>query len=186
FMLYARRPGQAFTMNVAMAANDGTGGRVGRPINLQSAADHGPDGDFTMSFIGRVSQFCGSDVHDFFSQASYVCTRDSDFWVFEAEWAPYGDSSGLCAGLSSPNLVESISLRECGIDSRTLWIANQTNGTDGRCRGAENYCPWMSATDNNFRNPKVLTMNGASAAPANQLFLAPQNLVSPGNDGRAW
>ena len=186
FMLYARRPGQSFTMNVAMAANNGTGGRVGRLINLQSAADHGPDGDFTMSFIGRVSQFCGSDVHDFFSQASYVCQHDSGFWVFEAEWAPYGNSSGLCAGLASPNLVESITLRECGVDDRTLWIANQANGTDGRCRGQKNYCPWMSATDNNFRDPKVLTMNGASAAPGNQLFLAPQNLLPPGNHGQAW
>ena len=34
FLLYARRPGQAFTMNVAIAANNGTGGRVGRKINL--------------------------------------------------------------------------------------------------------------------------------------------------------
>jgi hypothetical protein len=186
FLLYARRPGQAFTMNVAMAANNGTGGRIGRPINLQSAADHGPDGDFAMSFIGRVSQFCGSDTHDFFSLESYVCSHDSGFWVFEAEWTPYGNSSGLCAGLASPNLVESITLRRCGVNDLTLWIANQANGTNGHCRGLENYCPWMSASDNNFRDPKVLTMNGASARPGNQLFLAPQNLLPPGNNGRAW
>lgn len=187
FLLYARRPGQAFTMNVAMPANNGTGGRIGRPINLQAAADRGPDGDFTMSFIGRVSQFCGSDVHDFFSLESFVCTRDSSFWVFEAEWAPYGNSSGLCAGLAVPNgMGESITLRPCGVNDQTLWIANQANATDGHCRGQENYCPWMSASDNNFRDPKVLTMNGASAIPGNQLFLAPQNLLPRGNNGRAW
>jgi hypothetical protein len=187
FLLYARRPGQGFTMNVAMAANNGTGGRVGRLINLQSAAVRGPDGDFTMSFTGRVSQFCGSDGHDFFAQASFVCTHDSAFWVFEAEWAPYGNSSGLCAGVAAPNgMGESITLRRCGVNDRTLWIANQANGTDGHCRGTKNYCPWMSASDNNFRDPKVLTMNGASAAPGNQLFLAPQNLLPQGNNGRAW
>lgn len=187
FLLYARRPGQAFTMNVAIAANNGTGGRVGQKINLQPAADHGPDGDFTMSFAGRVSQFCGSDGHDFFSQASYVCTRDSEFWVFEAEWAPYGNSSGLCAGLTSPDsLGESITLRECGVNDRTLWIANQANGTNGHCRGVANYCPWMNASDNNFRNPQVLTMDGATLKPGNQLRLAPQTLLPPGNNGRAW
>ncbi len=187
FLLYARRPGLAFTMNVAMAANNGTGGRVGRKINLRSAADHGPDGDFTMSFIGRVSQFCGSDTHDFFSLESYVCTRDSDFWVFEAQWAPYGNSTGLCAGLAAPNLTgESITLRRCGVNDRTLWIANQANGTDGHCRGPEHYCPWMNASDNNFRNPQVLTMDGATLSPGNQLRLAPQNLLPPGNNGRAW
>ncbi len=187
FLLYARRPGQAFTMNVAMAANNGTGGRVGRKVNLQSAADHGPDGDFTMSFIGRVSQFCGSDGHDFFSLESYVCTRDSDFWVFEAQWAPYGNSSGLCAGLAAPDKAwEGITLRPCGVNDRTLWIANQANGIDGHCRGALHYCPWMNASDNNFRRPQVLTMNGASPAPGNQLVLAPQSLLPPGNAGRAW
>ena len=174
-------------MNVAIAANNGTGGRVGRKINLQSAADHGPDGDFTMSFAGRVSQFCGSDVHDFFSQASYVCSRDSEFWVFEAQWAPYGNSSGLCAGLASPDsLGESITLRKCGINDRTLWIANQANGTSGHCRGAANYCPWMNASDNIFRNPQVLTMDGATLKPGNQLRLAPQALLPSGNNGRAW
>jgi len=187
FRLYARRPGQACTMNVAMGANNGTGGRVGRPINLQSAADHGPDGDFTMSFIGRVSQFCGSDAHDFFSLESYVCNHDSDFWIFEAEWAPYGNSSGLCAGLASPDSTgESITLRSCGVNDRTLWIANQANGTNGHCRGPKNFCPWMNASDNNFRDPQVLTMNGASAGPGNQLFLAPQNLLPSGNNGQAW
>ncbi len=44
----------------------------------------------------------------------------------------------------------------------------------------------MNASDNNFRNPQVLTMNGASPAPGNQLMLAPQNLLPPGNNGRAW
>jgi hypothetical protein len=187
FLLYARRPGQAFTMNVAIPADDGTGGRVGRKINLASAAAHGPDGDFTMSFIGPVSQFCGSDVHDFFSLGSYVCDHDSDFWMFEAQWAPFGNSSGLCAGLASPNMAgESITLRECGVNDRTLWIANQSNGTDRHCRGPANYCPWMNASDNNFRNPAVLTMDGATISPGNQLRLAPQALLPPGNNGQAW
>ncbi len=187
FSLFGLRLGQDVTMNAVIPVNNGSGGKIGRKVSLRLAADKVADGDFTMSFSARVSQFCGIDVHDFFAPDSYLCQHDSNFWIFEAQWSPYGDDSGLCAGVSTANMTgESITLRPCGVSDHTLWIANAANGTGGNCRGSANYCPWMSASDNNFRTPQVLTMDGSTSAPADQLKLSPMNLLPAGNQGRAW
>jgi hypothetical protein len=187
FSLYARRLGQDVTMNAVIPANDGSGGRIGRKINLLQSADRVPDGDFTMSFSARVWQFCGTDVHDFFAPDSYLCLHDSNFWIFEAQWSPSGDDSGMCAGVAAANVTgEDITLRPCGVTDHTLWIADEANGTGAGCRGSADYCPWMNASDNNFRTPQVLTMDGSTSAPADQLKLSPMNVLPAGNQGRAW
>lgn len=187
FSLYTRRLGSGSTMNVAMAANNGTGGKVGRKLNLGSAADKLPDGDFMMSFTGQVSQFCGTDPADVFGPDSYICSHDSNFAVFEAQWSPYGNSTGLCAGVAASNVAsESVTLRSCGVSAHTLWIADAAHGTGGGCQGAGHFCPWMNASDNSFRTPQVLTMDGSTSAPADQLRLAPMNLRTISNKSRAW
>jgi hypothetical protein len=187
FTMYSLRFGQTATLNAVINANDGSGGQVGRKINLQNAASRLPDGDFEMSFLAHVWQFCGTDVHDFFGPGSYICQHDSNFSVFEAEWAPYGNSTDLCAGVEKPNQAgEAITLRLCGASDHTLWIANQANGSGNSCRGAENYCPWMNGSDSNFRAPYVLTLDSSTFAPGNQLRLYPENLLPQGNQDRAW
>jgi hypothetical protein len=187
FSLYTRRLGQDTTMNAVIPADNGSGGKAGRKINLRQSAAKVPDGDFTMSFSARVGQFCGIDVHDFFASDSYVCSHDSNFWMFEAQWSPNGTDSGLCAGVATADLTgETVTLRPCGVSDHTLWIADAANGTGGNCRGSVSYCPWMSASDNNFRMPQVLTMDGSTSAPADQLRLSPINLLPAGNQGRAW
>jgi len=186
-LLYSLRLGQASTINAYIPSDDGRGGQVGRKITMRRAAARTPDGHFTLSFVARVSQFCGIDAHDFFSLGSYVCNHDSNYWVFEAQWTPYGNSSGFCAGVAIPDKSgENITLRPCGVDDRTLWIASQANGSGGNCRGPVSFCPWMNASDNNFRHPQVLTLDGASWSPNNQLRLAPEQLLPQGNNGRAW
>jgi hypothetical protein len=187
FILYSRRDGVSSSMNAVITADDGSGGKVGRKINLQDGAVKTADGDFSFSFISQVWQFCGTDSHDFFSPGSYICQHDSNFAVFEAQWSPYGSGTGLCAGVAVANLAwENITLRPCGVSDHTLWIANLANGVGMSCRGSENYCPWMNASDNNFRAPLVLTLNGATKSPADQLMLSPEQLLPNGSSERAW
>ncbi len=186
-LLYSRRLGQTSTINAYIPSDDGRGGRAGRKINMRRAASRSADGDFTLSFAARVWQLCGIDAHDFFSPGSYVCDHDSNYWAFEVHWTPYGNSSGLCAGVAVPDESgENITLRECGVDDRTLWIANQANGSGGNCRGPAGFCPWMNASDNNFRHPQVLTLDGSTWSPINQLRLSREQLLLPRNNGRAW
>jgi hypothetical protein len=184
FVMYSRRFGVSATINAVIPSNDGSGGKVGRKINLQNAASRMPDGDFEMSYIAHVWQFCGTDVHDFFGPGSYICRQDSNYSVFEAEWAPDGNSTDLCAGVAIPNQAgEAITLRPCGENYRTLWIANQADGSGGNCRGAENYCPWMNGSDSSFRAPYVLTLDSSTSSPGNQLRLSQENLLPQGG---AW
>jgi hypothetical protein len=187
FLLYTRRLGPGTTMNAVVPADNGGGAKIGRKVNMQVAADRMPDGNFTMSYIARVSQFCGTDVHDFFGPGSYLCLHESNFWVFEAQWSPYGADSGLCAGVAVADQIgEDITLRPCGVSDHTLWIADQANGTGGNCRGSASYCPWMNGSDNSFRHPQVLTLDSATTSPVDQLRLNPEQLLPPGNGGRAW
>ena len=187
FILYSRRFGEGTTMNAVVPAGNGTGGKVGRKVNMRLAAAKLPAGDFSFSFIAKVWQFCGTDQHDFFRPASYLCTRDQNFWVFEAEWSPYGNSSGLCAGVAIANKIgEDVTLRPCGANDHTLWIANQASGSGGNCRGSADYCPWMNASDSNFRSPNVLTLDSSTKSPADQLRLYQEKLLPAGNQGRAW
>jgi hypothetical protein len=186
FFMYSLRSGPSATMNAFIPSNDGTGGKVGRKINMQEAAAGTPDGDFEMSFMARVWQLCGADVHDFFGPQSYLCEHESNYSVFEAEWAPNGDSTGLCAGVAIPDKSgEQVTLRPCGATDRTLWIANRAAGSGRNCRGAGNYCPWMNGSDSNFRAPYVLTMDSSARAPGNQLRLYPENLLRS-EGGMAW
>ena len=186
FILYSRRFGEGTTMNAVVPAGNGTGGKVGRKVNMRLAAAKLPAGDFSFSFIAKVWQFCGTDQHDFFRPASYLCTRDQNFWVFEAEWSPYGNSSGLCAGVAIANKIgEDVTLRPCGANDHTLWIANQASGSGGNCRGSADYCPWMNASDSNFRSPNVLTLDSSTKSPADQLRLYQEKLLPAGNQGRA-
>jgi hypothetical protein len=185
--LSSSRLGADLTLNVAMTDNNGQGGKAGRKLNVRTGADVLPDGDFSLSFDGRVSQFCGTDAHDYFAPTTYVCANDSGFAAFEVQWTPFGQSTGLCAGVAVANkAAENVTLRPCGASDHTLWIADAAHGTGHGCRSAGNNCPWMNASDSSFRKPFVLTLNGATTAPADQLRLAPMNLKATGAQVRAF
>ncbi|HET9894077.1 MAG TPA: hypothetical protein VFQ44_04020 [Streptosporangiaceae bacterium] len=44
----------------------------------------------------------------------------------------------------------------------------------------------MNASDDNFRQPDVLTVDGSTQAPGDQLRLLSMNLLSTGADSHAW
>jgi hypothetical protein len=77
--------------------------------------------------------------------------------AFEAQFAPYGVPTGLCAGLGRPAASgESVTLQWCGVTGRTVWITDVADGSAG-------YAPLINGSDRNFSDPQVLTEPGAPA-----------------------
>lgn len=170
FSLYSRQLGISATMNAHIPGDTGTGGTAGRKINVHLARNSRPNENFVPSAIGRVSQFCGSDANDFFSATSYACENFASFWVFEAQWSPFGNNSGLCAGVAVADLNgESVTLQPCGGSARTLWIGDRANGRGGDCRYPGNYCPWVNGSGAGSSPPLVLTLDTRTLVPADQL-----------------
>ncbi|GEM_PF-1172729 len=169
--------GDRMTMNADLPVQSMASGRVGRKIDMLFKGITHPSGEFSVSLTARVWQFCGTDSHDMFPPASYLCRREWDDWVFELAWTPFGNQTDLCVGVAVRGQDgENVTLRPCGQDARTLWIADRASGT-GPCRAAGSWCPWISAADSNFRSPFVLAVDALSHAPADQLRLARLNLA---------
>jgi hypothetical protein len=186
--IFSDQLGSSTTMNAFVPGDTGAGGKIGQKVNMHVAGNFRPNGDFVPSVIGQVFQFCGFFANDFFSPTSYVCLHYPFFEVFEAEWSPNGNSTGLCAGVAVAGVNnESVTLRPCGSSSKTLWIADRTNGTGGDCRtaavppvpagGTANFCPWVNASDTSFSDPLVLTLNTGTQNPTNQLMISRELLV---------
>jgi hypothetical protein len=170
FSLYSRKLGIGRTMNAHIPGDTGTGGRTGRKINVRLARNSRPNENFVPSAIGRVSQFCGADPHDYFPATSYACTHYPDFWVFEAQWSPFGNESGLCAGVAVAGRGgENVTLQPCGASARTLWIGDRANGLGGDCRYPGNYCPWVNGGAADSAHPLALTVDTSTVVPADQL-----------------
>lgn len=187
--LFSDQLGSGVTMNAFVAGDTGVGGRTGTPVNMHIAGNFRPNGDFTESTSGFVFQFCGFNANDFFSPTSFVCTHYALSVVSEFNWSPFGNQSGLCAGVRSAVSGTMVTLRPCGVTATTLWIADQkhsTNGTD--CLIATtppvspgdpsvNFCPLINGGDTNFSQPLVLTLDIGTRNPTNQLKLERELLV---------
>lgn len=66
-------------------------------------------------------QFCGEDANDFFSPTSYVCLNYPLFQVAEMEWAPFGNGSGLCAGVAQAGVNnENVTPQTCGVTNKAM------------------------------------------------------------------
>ncbi len=182
--LFSDTLGSGTTLNAYVPGDTGVGGKVGQKVNMHLAQNNRPNGDWIPSISGRVFQFCGLLANDFFSPTSYVCLNYPFFQVFEMEWAPNGNASGLCAGVAVPGMAgENVTLRSCGQDARTVWIADRTNSTLGTdCRNpvtppvsagdpTVNFCPWVNGADTSFSDPLVATLDTGTTNPTNQMKL---------------
>ena len=182
FGLYSRQLGPGITMNAFIPGDTGSGGKIGRKINMVKASDYRPNSDFIPAVVGRVFQFCGTGKQDFFSSSSYVCTNDANYWVFQAQWSPLGAESDLCLGVGAvAQAGEAATLRTCGVSASTLWITDNAHSFGGDCRVPGSFCPWMSGSAPNFQTPLVLTVNSATRFPVNQLQLDPESLLGDGH-----
>jgi hypothetical protein len=128
-----------FGTNFALANDNGQ-------VELDIAAAI-PGEDFEMLLQGTVSDFVSAGLMDPGLDALYA-----NLPVYEIEWAPNGQPSGLCVGVSgtSGNNTPAVFL-ECGQSVATTWIFYPEFPGDALLSGA---------TDHDFKHPPALTTSG--------------------------
>lgn len=184
--LFGADLGPSVDLNAYVKGDDGIGGKVGTRVNLHLTANFRPNGDWEPDITGFVAEYCGFYAGDLFSPTSYVCTHYASFAVIEMDWAPFGNESGLCAGVASAVNGASVTLQPCGVSAKTVWIADRDHASQGgNCLNAAplpvgpatNYCPFINGGDTAFSHPLVLALNTGTSKPQNALQLATENLV---------
>jgi hypothetical protein len=161
--------------NAYIRGDNGTGGQAGRRLNLRHASNSRPNEDFTGARVGTLANYCGSLI----SATSYVCVNyPGNYPVFESNWSPFGNDSGLCAGILRRDVAgQNVTLQPCGASARTMWVGDLANSVinDGRF-----YTPWVNASDPNYSHPLVLTVDAGTYLPENQLKVQRLNLLTGG------
>lgn len=190
---FSAQLGSNTDLNAYVPGDTGVGGMVGQKVNLHLAGNFRPNGDWEFAFQGQVFQFCGLLANDFFSPTSYVCLHFPFNPVMELDWAPFGNQSGLCAGVAKGGVAgENVTLQDCGMSANTVWIGDFAHGknapgffgcfmqspnpTPPGGAGAH-LCPWINGGDTAFSHPLVMDLNTGTTKPTNQLMLEPENLV---------
>ncbi|HXP20751.1 MAG TPA: hypothetical protein VN840_14000 [Streptosporangiaceae bacterium] len=173
FALSSLELGPRVIQNAYVPGDTGVGGKIGQKLDLQRASNSHPNEDFSGAQVGVLGSFCGGLI----PAESYVCINyPSNYPVFESDWTPFGNETGLCAGLAAPGLNgQNVTLQACGAGAPTLWVGDLANATayDGRA-----YTPWVNASDPNFSHPLVLTVDPGSTRPGNQLKAERLNLLT--------
>ncbi len=154
FNLSSLAYGKHMIQSAVVPGDNGSGGHVGDKINLANATDSSPNEDFTGGLVGTVAQLCGEN-----QLSPYICNNygptsevHGDFPVYESDWAPYGNESGLCVGVGRPAFNnENVTLRPCGVNATTFWVADLSHSHIG-------YTPFLNGADNTFTHPLVLTV----------------------------
>jgi hypothetical protein len=133
------------------------GKNVGQPVILYRTSNSDPAEDFTISAQGTV--------HDFYEAGLVTAALNlhySNFEAYEIEYSPLGVASGLCVGVgSTPADGTPVALEQCGVSSKTLWIADSYDTIAG------GYVPLINGADTNFSHPYVLNYPGNGAYPTN-------------------
>lgn len=154
-------------------------GKVGTKLNLKLGDDSYRQEDFTDNTPGlTVSDFCAPagtlPSGQQFASTSYQCLHYAGFPVFESNWSPDGDESGLCVGVAVANLAnQNVTLQNCGETTRTLWIADLANAHLGAT-------PWVNGSSSNFSHALSLTEQVGSKSPQNQMLVENLNLLTGG------
>jgi len=188
--VFSKNLGSGTTLNAYVPGDTGVGGKVGQLVNMHLAANTRPNGDWTPSISGFVFQYCGFLANDFFSPTSTLCTTYPFAPVIEINWSPFGNESGLCAGVAKGGVPgESVTLQYCGYTGNTVWVADIFNKVGpGSCLAPVNpldlpvgpndpnvtFCPLINGGDYKFAQPLVATLNTGTSKPNNQLMVEPE------------
>jgi hypothetical protein len=179
FNLFSLTLGRRTIQNAYVPGDTGVGGRVGQKVNMNFASNVKPNQDFTGAQVGTLLDFCPNFGGSGLSQTSYVCINyPSNYPVFEANWSPFGNESGLCTGAFQPVFSgENVTLQNCGSQTSTIWVGDLKNDTihNGRL-----YIPWVNGASSNFSHPLVLTVDAGTQRPINQLRLQSLNKLTNG------
>jgi hypothetical protein len=167
--------GPGLIQNADIRKDNGTGGKAGQALSLKTASNTVPDEDFTIAKVGDLADFCGNLI----SVTSFACLNyPKTFPVYESNWAPFGNQSGLCAGIKIADRDnERVTLQKCGATARTLWVGDMHAKVT---RHKMVYFPWVNASDPDFSHPLVLTVDQSSVHPGNQLRVDRLNTLTGG------
>jgi hypothetical protein len=145
-----------------------------RKLNLSQASDSLSSEDFTIRFIGTVSQLCGLHGANGLDPTSYAClTFSGSFPVIQQEFSPDSNASGYCVGAASVAQGQPARLEKCG-SPRTFFVADLTASITVTVPAPFQplvYFPLEYAADTSASSPLVLTLHTRSSDPADGLFL---------------
>jgi hypothetical protein len=155
------------------------GEKVGQPIILFRSSNSDPALDWSASFQGTVSMLGPAGI-GLLSAATVLhygspALSPRDLFAFENEYAPFGVNSGLCLGVAATAFQnEGVTLQQCGISGKTIWIVDFTDAAFHTFPGV----PLINGSNTNFSHPFVLTYP-ANANPTDKprIQLVVQNLT---------
>lgn len=162
--------------------------KAGSKVDLKMGNDSYTNEDFILSEDDTLGDACqpvgvggGSGL---LSPSSFSCIQlrtghfSASSPVIESNWAPSGNESGLCPGVTTAGVAgESVTLQPCGLGANTLWVID-TN--DAHVIHGIPYAPAVLGSDGNTSMPLVLQVNTGSKGPQNQLRVERLALLSHG------
>jgi hypothetical protein len=168
FNLFSLTLGPRTIQNAYVPGDTGVGGKVGQKVNMNYASNTHPNEDFTGAQVGTLGDFCPNMGGTGLSPTSYVClTYPSGFPVFEANWSPFGNQSGLCTGVKTPLFSgREVTLQPCGDSPATFWVGDLAHATFAF---GIPFLPWVNGGSSNTSQPLVLTVDPGTHNPINQL-----------------
>jgi len=179
FNLFSLVLGRHTIQNAYVPGDTGTGGKAGMEVNLNFASNSHPNEDFTGAQVGTLLNFCPNFGGSGLSQTSYVCINyPSNYPVFESNWSPFGNESGLCVGSKLPLFSgRETTLQPCGVNATTIWVGDLKNSIfhNGRL-----YFPWVNGASTTFSHALVLTVDPSTRNPRNQLRVQSLNQLTGG------
>jgi hypothetical protein len=179
FNLFSLVLGPRTIQNAYVPGDTGTGGKAGIEVNLNHASNTHPNEDFTGAQVGTLLDFCPNFGGTGLSQTSYVCINyPSNYPVFESNWSPFGNESGLCTGSKLPlSSGRETTLQPCGVNATTIWVGDLANSV---IRGGRLYLPWVNGASTTFSHALVLTVDPSTRNPINQLRVQSLNKLTGG------
>jgi hypothetical protein len=175
FNLYNLAFGRHEIQSANVPGDNGVGGKVGQTVNLRYATDSSPNEDFTGGYAGTVGELCTEGQLSPYICNTYGATSiyAGHFPVYESNWAPYGNQTGLCVGVDRPAFAgENVTLQPCGVSGATFWVADLAHSY-------LRYTPFLNGADTNYTHPLVLTVVSGSKI-GRRLRLERLNLLSHG------
>jgi hypothetical protein len=151
------------------------GGAGGTSINMRSEGIAKANEDFEAAVDSNVATGCGSGL---LSATSIFCVNAhfaffSGDPLFEANFAPDSNQTGLCVANQVANVAGRLALAPCGVSPRTLWVFDTAQFSV--FRHGHLYSPWLNGADTNFSHPLALTVNPSSKVPTNVLRTDEEN-----------
>jgi hypothetical protein len=130
---------------------------AGQPTILHAASDSDPTGDF-INPVGHPMP-----VSYFYAQGMVSAAVNAHYGppdvAVQVEYAPYGQGTGLCAGVATTAYQnEGLSLQPCTTPGTTVFIIDFTDAPT-----ALPYFPIVNASTTDFTHPYTMTICGNPA-----------------------